>query len=443
MKLKISYLLLAGALLATVGIPAQANNDAMLNLLKVLRDKGTISASDYDSLLAAAQSDEEQAAEVVEKIDKVAESTTVVSVKNGNLKVKSTEGDFSVQVGGRIMADYAIMDEDDLGGTGSASEFRRARLFVKGTLFSDWAYKSQLDFAGNKTTIKDMYLQYNGWKPAKFTLGNHKMPFGLDELTSSKYSTFIERSAASNAFAISRQNGLSISTHGSNWTLTGAAHMDNINGTNSGQDEDFGYGARVTFSPIASKTSLVHLGAAFHHQELETVGGDTKQIKLRPEVHTAGKIFKSVSGTFEDYDTYGLEAAAVFGAFSAQAEYLYRSFNAVSGEADQDLNAWYAYASYFLTGESRAYKTSSGVFSRVTPKGIVGKGGMGAWEIGLRYSDIDLEDNSAGSKGDIFTVGLNWYATPNIRFMANYTSADVEGESDDFDSFHFRGQVDF
>ncbi len=443
MKFKTSSLFLAGILLSAAIIPVQANNDAMLNLLKVLRDKGTISAADYDSLVAAAQSDKEQAEDVVKKVDEVAASTPSVSVKNGNLKVKSTDGDFSVQVGGRIMADYAIMDEDDLGGTGSASEFRRARLFVKGTLFSDWVYKSQLDFANNKTTIKDMYLQYNGWKPAKFTLGNHKMPFGLDELTSSKYSTFIERSAASNAFAISRQNGLSVGTHGSNWSLTGAAHMTDINGTNSGQDEDFGYGVRVTFAPLAEKTRAIHLGTAFHHQELETAGGGSKQIKLRPEVHTAGKIFKSVIGTFEDYDTYGLEAAAIFGAFSAQAEYVHRSYNAVSGQADQNLNAWYAYASYFLTGESHTYKAASGVFSRVTPKNIVGKGGMGAWEVALRYSDIDLEDSNAGSTGDIFTAGLNWYATPNIRFMANYTSADVDGESDDFDAFHFRGQVDF
>ena len=73
----------------------------------------------------------------------------------------------------------------------------------------------------------------------------------------------------------------------------------------------------------------------------------------------------------------------------------------------------------------------------------MGQGGIGAWEIGIRYTDLDLEDNGLGDKGDIITVGLNWYATPTVRFMANYNTADVDGNSDDFDAFHFRGQIDF
>ncbi len=443
MKLKTSSLLLTSALLGASMVPAHAGEDAMLNLLKVLRDKGTISAADYDALANAAKSDVESAKELESKVETATSNATAVSLNGGHLKIKTADKAFSAQIGGRIMADYAIMDEDDLGGKGSASEFRRARLFIKGTAFTDWGYKAQFDFGGNKTTIKDMYLQYTGWKPAKFTLGNDKMPFGLEELTSSRYITFLERSAGTGAFSISRKNGLSVGTNGDNWTLKGAIHMDGIDNENSGQDEDYGYGGRFTYAPIAEKTRAIHLGLAYHHQELETSGGKAIQVKLRPEVHTAGKIFKSFEDTFQDYDTFGLEAAAVFGPFSAQTEYVMRDYNAVSGSTDQDLNAWYAYASYFLTGESRSYKADKGAFGRVKPHGVVGKGGMGAWEVALRYSDIDLEDNSLGNEGDIFTVGLNWYATPNIRFMANYSKADVDGESDNFDAVNFRGQIDF
>ncbi|PHS70000.1 MAG: hypothetical protein COB23_04940 [Methylophaga sp.] len=445
MKLKTTSLLIAGALLGAAVLPAQANNDAMIDLLKVLRDQGTITAANYDLLVNAAKADSEASQEVANKVDKVAKESTSISLKGGHLKIKSADKAFSAQIGGRIMADYTFMDHDDnaLSNEGNNSEIRRARIFLKGKIFNDWGYKAQYDFAEDKLKTKDLYLSYNGFDSTTITLGNHKMPFGLEEQTSSKYITFIERSAANEAFGVGRNNGLSVKTHGDNWTLAGAVHMEGVSDNNSGQDEDYGYGARITFAPIAEKTQVVHLGAAFHHQEFEKDGGASHEIAVNPQVHTADKFYTSVDVNAEDYDQFGLEAAVVLGPFSAQAEYFSRNVNAVSGSEDQDLDAWYVYGSYFLTGESRKYKAKAGEFSRVKPKSIVGQGGYGAWELGLRYTDLDLEDSNAGITGDITTIGLNWYATPTVRFMANYNMADVDGTSDDFDAFHLRGQIDF
>lgn len=450
MKLKISSLIICSILFGATAIPAHAGNDAMLTLFKVLRDQGDITEANYQLLISAAKIDQQQFDELSQKLANVEKKvalaekeSTTVSLKGNHLKIKSADKTTTMKVGGRIMTDYAFMDEEDLGNTGNASEFRRARLFIAGTAYNDFAYKLNIDFAGNGTTIKDAYIKYNGWKPASFTLGHHDVPFSLETFTSSKYITFIERSAAESALTIGRKNGLSALSHGSNWSLKGMVHLEGINNENDGQDEDYGYGLRATFSPLHEKGKVFHLGAAAHHQELEASGGDTAQISLRPEVHTAGKIFKSHEDTFEDYNTFGVEAATVLGSFSAQAEYFYRDYNGASGVEDQSLNTWYVYGSYFLTGESRPYSVSSGGFGRIKPKSVVGQGGHGAWEIGLRYTDLDLEDNGLGDKGDITTVGVNWYATPTIRFMANYTTADVDGERDDFDALHFRSQIDF
>ncbi|HAO25260.1 MAG TPA: porin, partial [Methylophaga sp.] len=60
MKLKPTSLLIAGALMGAAVLPVQA--DPMVDLLKVLRDKGTISAEDYELLANAAKDKEEQAA---------------------------------------------------------------------------------------------------------------------------------------------------------------------------------------------------------------------------------------------------------------------------------------------------------------------------------------------------------------------------------------------
>lgn len=42
---------------------------------------------------------------------------------------------------------------------------------------------------------------------------------------------------------------------------------------------------------------------------------------------------------------------------------------------------------YTLTGEMRSYKQASGVFDRVSPR----KGGPGAWELVLRYENLDAD----------------------------------------------------
>jgi len=61
LKLKTSAILIAGALFGAATLPAQANNDAMMDLLQVLRDKGTISNDDYKLLTNAAAADKEMA----------------------------------------------------------------------------------------------------------------------------------------------------------------------------------------------------------------------------------------------------------------------------------------------------------------------------------------------------------------------------------------------
>jgi phosphate-selective porin OprO/OprP len=50
---------------------------------------------------------------------------------------------------------------------------------------------------------------------------------------------------------------------------------------------------------------------------------------------------------------------------------------------------------------------------------------MGAWEVAVRYSKINLNDGAVdgGSLAD-WTFGLNWYLNPNTRVMLNVIRAD-------------------
>jgi phosphate-selective porin OprO/OprP len=57
-------------------------------------------------------------------------------------------------------------------------------------------------------------------------------------------------------------------------------------------------------------------------------------------------------------------------------------------------------------------------------------GGWGAWEIALRYSTINLNDQLAqagvaGGRQTVYTAALNWYVSRNVRFMLDYLHGDI------------------
>ncbi len=93
--------------------------------------------------------------------------------------------------------------------------------------------------------------------------------------------------------------------------------------------------------------------------------------------------------------------------------------------------AVYVEASYFLTGESRAYNHRLGTFGRVVPienafRVRDGHGnvvtGKGAWQLAYRYGYIDLVDADVnGNRASVHSMGVNWYLTPYSRLLVHYT----------------------
>ncbi|MEN9547033.1 MAG: hypothetical protein RLZZ356_1765, partial [Verrucomicrobiota bacterium] len=59
MRRSLSFRVLLAAALAAAGptFSTEASNPALLKLLKVLKDRGTLSAQEYDELVVAAQAD--------------------------------------------------------------------------------------------------------------------------------------------------------------------------------------------------------------------------------------------------------------------------------------------------------------------------------------------------------------------------------------------------
>jgi len=358
-----------------------------------------------------------------------------------------------LEFGGRIQADYAFYKDDPGLDMGDGGEFRRARLFAKGKI-GDFHYKAQYDFAGNGVAIKDLYIKYTGL-PVSIKVGNFKEPFSLEELTSSKYITFMER-AMPNAFAPSRHIGASVSGHGDFWSASVGTFAGSASGTTSGVDSNFDLTGRITAAPLHEKGRVIHLGAGINYGLPNSTR--TLRFRERPESHVTHKRLVN-TGNITNIDSvlkYGLEGAVVWGPASIQGEYVRTNVNFQNGAANEpNFDGFYVFASWFLTGESRPYSVKKGSFGRVHPNQNfqLGADGWGAWEVAARFSQLDLEDTGiAGGKEQNITVGLNWYPHPHLRWMFNWVHASADrsplaptATTTNFgpDVFQMRAQVDF
>ncbi|MCK7483521.1 MAG: OprO/OprP family phosphate-selective porin [Candidatus Moduliflexus flocculans] len=123
---------------------------------------------------------------------------------DGLVLLKSDDGKFNLALDGRINLAAALYSGNETP-LGNGMEVRRARLGLKPT-WGNWVAQFDIDFAGNEVDVKDMWIGYRGFKNMQITLGNHKGQFSVEEVTSSRYLTFMERGLP-NAFAPDRRLG--------------------------------------------------------------------------------------------------------------------------------------------------------------------------------------------------------------------------------------------
>ena len=385
--------------------------------------------------------------EALEKKWRERENDMRVYFKNG-LKMVSPDKKFQYQIGGRIQTDVAFYAS---GGRSAdrpqnGAEFRRARLFAAGILYRRIQFKAQYDFTG-QTSFKDVYaglLHLPGVGNLK--VGHFKEPFSLEDLTSSKYDIFLEDSLM-NALIPGRNLGLAIHDSVFEGRATWAIGVFRQTGENPPRiQSDDGYNVTLRLTGVPwmrdEGNRLVHLGFAYSHS---TPSESTFQFDSRPESNLAENFLDTGDFSAENANRFGFEAAVVWGAFHAAGEYTLLAVERPSGLSGVDLHGGYVSAGYFLTGERRPYK--GGVFRRVVPRNNVFEGGIGAWELAVRYSALDLNDEAvAGGEEDNVTAGVNWYLNPHVRALFQYVHADIEAAGTNpgpLHIFQFRFQIDF
>lgn len=430
---------------------AAAEKTVAEEILEVLRAQGAISEEQYEDWSRRAREEraggsESASADAAEAED---EREPLVIWRDG-LRVRPNR-DVELQIGGRVYADYAyfdadddtvaFFDDDDLDG-GSGTEFSRARIFVAGKLQEIADFKAEFDFGeGSDVEMKDVFAQLNSvpWVN-NVRAGHFKEPYTLQRLISSRHIQFMERSVM-NTFSANRNMGIMLFDTALDermtWSLGGFLDVDSA-GFDFQTGGNHHLAARLTGIAFQREEGrkLLHLGFSYLHRFV----GDSIRFFSKPESNLSPVEFVD-TGTFSasHVDQITPELALVWGPFSLQTEYTLALVDSDS-TGDPTFDGFYVEGSWFLTGEHRPYVPERGIFGSVRPaRNFDLRGGLGAWQLALRYSWVDLADGAfrdpsldppEGRRLDNISVGLNWYLNPYLRMMVNYIRADLQDVGD-------------
>jgi len=369
-----------------------------------------------------------------------------VSEQKGDVKVSWKDGfvysmdDPAVQlkVGGRLQMDTAYFSEESkvkakVGKVSDGAEFRRARFYMKGTAIEDIYYKLEYDFATGTPQLKDGFIGVKNIPYLGSIQAGHMFePFGMENQVSTNYLPFAEHALPTTAFSHVRNVGIKIHNAVLDDRMTWATGVfrdaDDFGLTT---ERNYNWSTRVTALPWYEDEGrkYAHLGFSYSLRFPQ----DTISYSTRPEAHLAPTLVDTGDIRAQNANMFGYEAAMVYGPMYLQSECITVFVNQKDEARTAFLYGIYGQAGYFLTGEHRPYKRSSGLYGRLRPKRNFSvknflEGDIGAWEVLARYSYLDLNDKghniSGGILGDV-SLGLTWYLTPNVRWMGNYIHSDL------------------
>ncbi|MFD1216328.1 OprO/OprP family phosphate-selective porin [Microbulbifer celer] len=382
----------------------------------------------------------------------------------GGLKITSDDGNFSGSLGGRIHFDTYLFDTDIEDPT-STTDFRRARITLKGNIY-DWRYVLEQDFAAGDTHagFRDVFLAHE-FLNGEVRIGQFKPFRSMSEMTSSNEITFLERPFSSSTGLFDGHQF----QQGIGWTgvldcFTLGMMAFNLRDAGTPRNEGVGASGRLAWHPINTDYKTLHIGTSVSYENANQDSTD-----ILAEADYAGRrgpsqLMALTPGDLGgDVSTVGLELAGSYGPLYLQAEYAIGDFegNYYLSEFDyedwfgapapfscdpdfgcfignQTVHTWYVQGSWMLTGEHKTYNVKRGAFNSAkhTGNGLWG----GSWELTARYDTMENRDYDF-LEASSTTIGLNYYANSNIRFMVNFIFGDDDFTGDETNQLGLRAQV--
>jgi len=331
--------------------------------------------------------------------------------------------DATIKVGGRLMLDYTIADFNDADFKINNSEVRRARIFASGTYGDSIKYKMEFNKStGDAIELTDAYIQFVP-KGSKFKVkvGQFKTHNSLEEETSSRFTTTLERGAYTDAFGLNRRIGVSVNTSGDKYGFDLGVFGTNVEAEN-GDEEGYALAGRGYYNPIKTGDTVAHLGASWRYRNQGDSESDIRY-RQRPYTHVASSRIIDTGRFAESDNFYAGEALFMKDNIWAAGEYSLLSANGSEGNEDADFSGGYVEVGYVIGGR-KTYK--GGKFNRPQVDNPVGEGGMGAVALVARYDMLDLEDGPYTGQLDTLVLGADWWATKQARLGLNFFNVDAK-----------------
>ncbi|MES2496662.1 MAG: porin [Pseudomonadota bacterium] len=343
------------------------------------------------------------------------------------------------------------------GNLGWNTRARRLIVGVEGSMPAGFAYKFELEMSQGGVNYEDMIISYQrAGSPWSITLGHQYPLSSLELMSSNRFTSFIERSGAVDAFAYGRRVGATLAyvDPASIWGLAAGIYSEDVANSNvarTGWQASLRGYASPKFGEIQT-----HVGFQYQHRVSPT---DAQNIRYRqrPYSQVSNERFIDTGAlAASGDDIVGGELALIYGPIHFASEYQHvwvRSLgsnhafgiNNAPGTTnflvgDPHFRTGYVELGYFLTGETRGYK--SGRWDRTKVLRPITEGGLGAFQINGRFDATDLNDTVGGpglvlAGNDIsyvnggaskaYEASLIWLPIDYVKFMLQYAHIDISG----------------
>ena len=365
---------------------------------------------------------------------------------------------FSFKPSGEIQYDAGYVSNPDnrlnTPNLGFNNRARRLLIGAAGDLPGDFKYSFQFNFAQSVVDFEDVIMSYEpAGKPYNVTIGYFYPYNTLENLTSNRYTSFVERAQMTDAFGQGRRLGVGFGYVSGPFRANVGAFANAINAANY-DNNDYEFAARVLYAPQAFGGQLHFAAAAQYRHFKNTSLGIVYRARPFTQV-TDQRLTGTGVGIAGKSDTIlGVEALGIFGPLHLQGEAQvvktdgYRigeTLNpgevAVGTRLASNPNFFSAYGEvgYWLTGETRGYK--NGKIDRTKILHGFDKGGWGGFQLVGRVDYLDLRDRVGGANVGTqvvdgvlnggrqtgYLAALNWWPIDYVRFTAQYTHAQIEG----------------
>ena len=362
--------------------------------------------------------------------------------------------DLNVEIKGRTQLDWRWFDPE----TGDETfDVRTIRLGLQGELTRhfDWEIEREIDYTENAEETadqfqlgewKDVYINWRTFDAFSVKAGRFKMPFGLEQTTSVSDLDFAYRSLGSTKIAPGRDRGVMaygelfdgallyeagvFDDDGDNGTLEEFRFVDVGQTIDDLEDVGPSLAVRVIAEifrglPVPERLKGAELGAAYTSSDVpeglnSLQGEEVWGYNFFDRVYVNGR-----------RQRLGFQFDWTPGPTGFKAEWMQsREERIGQSNRNEDLSdfigtAWYASATWILTGEDKD--------SDVTPRRPLFDGGVGVIEIAARYDRLTFESGSTAepaftnpradtlvpNSDSTVTFGINWMPIRWVKVVGN------------------------